>query len=167
MFYKGNLVLRHKTLPSLEITLIFKPDEQSVDKQLDIYGKLMFSRAEAGTCKAWGGHLSAFDQLCLQETLGKLPVSLLRMCQSSTDLSDFDENMHAIVQRACEKCAEVEKETLLTSASLEIDDKYVKPRKPQSLSLTCKLTLHLFHSDWSTSHSVITTIQMISNVSST
>lgn len=129
MFYKGNLVLRHKKLPSFEITFIFKPDEKSVDKQLDIYGKLMFSRAEAGTCRAWRGHLSAFDQLCLQETLGKLPVSLLRLCPSSSDLSDFDENLNAIVQRACEKCAEVEREILLASASLEIDDRYVDPRK--------------------------------------
>lgn len=102
-FYRGRLILRHKILQSYKFILDFDLEQKNVDNHINLYGKLMFTRARTMQCPIWLPRLRPIDRLRLQATVASEPINLLPMCPSSNDLSNFDGVMHTIVRDACNK----------------------------------------------------------------
>lgn len=120
--YVGSIILHHKKLQYFQITIDFKPEEKEVEKNLDSYGKILFHHLIAGVRDKWDSSLNPFDKLCLQSIFAKLPTNLLSFCPSSSDLSQFDEQMNDIIMNELVKCRKLMAEIIKSTATLEMDD---------------------------------------------
>lgn len=121
-FYRGRLILRHKVLQSYKFILDFDPHEKAIDEHINLYGKLMFTRARTMQCPIWLPLLRPLDRLRLQATIASEPIDLLQMCPSSSDLSTFDKKMDKIVRAACSKVNKIALTVIDANAVFMIDD---------------------------------------------
>lgn len=121
-FYRGRLILRHKTMGSYKVILFFDASEKAIDEHVNLYGKLLFSRARSEQCPIWLPRLRPLDRLRLKTIVDSEPINLLQMCPSSTDLSDFDEKMHTIVRAAYNKVTNLAIAVVQAKALLKMDN---------------------------------------------
>lgn len=111
-YFQGNIHLRNIRMPVFKVCLVYDPEMAYEDSEK--YGVIRMKKIIPQFCST---HLSerGHPEFLLEvlELKSKLPTNLLPMCETSSNLSDFDEkldelcinaqNMAKMVQEICKK----------------------------------------------------------------
>lgn len=93
-------------MPAFKVCLIYDPDK--VQKSVNTYGTLKFMKINHQFCKK---HLAsrgyAIFKLEMRELISKLPKNLLSLCETTTQLSNFDDRLNEYCINAQKKVNEL------------------------------------------------------------
>lgn len=105
-YFMGNIHLRSNQMPAFKVCLVYDPEMADADAEK--YGVIRITKIIPQFCKT---HLSERNHpeflLEIKELQSKLPKNLLPMCETSSNLSEFDEKLHEYCVHAQNKVKEV------------------------------------------------------------